>query len=759
MKKIFNFGWGTITVQWNDADKAMETEVLCYDTIGKDPWSGGGITAQDFRKALDEAPVDRDLNVRVNSKGGDVHEGLAIQSSLQAWKAKTNKKVITTIDGVAASTASWCSVAVSDEVRAYKSSQMFVHDAMAFDYGNAADLRKTADDLDKTSDQIAGMYADKSGKSKKNWRDKMRDETLMTGEEAEEEGLVDKLIDGKAARNFTPKEIANMSNFLSTQTNSVAKRGVEKTNQERQDNSMKKKLIAMLNAANVKEWEGKPITEETSDEHLEAALASVLNKKKEELEVKKPVTAEPSADIVKLQLQINQLTEANDAARKLRVTNSIDKLVENDQLTAKEREAALARAIKDETYLNELTARPAIQPGANPLRPLAEITGNSFNDVQNFLLDNGPRFMRNFIGARADNNLGKKTCEDIRDHGVLVANTISKHRKMLTEMFNTNTIDAGLQRQIILQEMLEEFAVVMLPLTSFSTVFNNVPLEGTDEIDVPFYPLATDAGNSWDPAVGYATMGDTATNTRPVVVGGSGTASGSSAAANTAKDRKWVGAKFSSYELARQPYLNVQKLMIQKANRLAVLIFQDIISRVITAANFGASIKAVPAAQFSGDDIADLWENATGRNWPARGRTLTLNHKYKTPLLKDPTFKQYLSYGATDPLRKASIQEAYGFEDIPIVPNLDTYSPAGENLVGWINWMYSVLVATSPIMPTPDVRALMTRYDVIVHPTLGIAFEYRRFGDTTLDQTKEIIECSYGANKGVASALARITSA
>src|SRR5262245_57713934 len=116
----------------------------------------------------------------------------------------------------------------------------------------------------------------------------------------------------------------------------------------------------------------------------------------------------------------------------------------------------------------------------------------------------------------------------------------------------------------------------------------------------------------------------------------------------------------------------MSKLMIQKANRLGVLIFTDIISRVVNAANFGAAVKSVAAPLFSGDDIADLSENATSRNWPVGGRSLVLDHTYKTSLLKDPTYKQYLSYGSTDPLRKALIQEAYGFEGIHTVPNLST---------------------------------------------------------------------------------------
>ncbi len=593
-------------------------------------------------------------------------------------------------------------------------------------------------------------------------RQKMKAETLLTGEEAADLGLVDTLINNaKPVHNFTPRELATMSNRLNAIYN-VAPKGTPTTATQTQTQPQpmnKKVIINLLKQHGVTEWDGKAITEETSNEHLEAALNQVLNQKKTETTQRNPQDSDDR--VARLENQIAQLTEANNAAKTLRVTNAIDKLVTDDRLTVAERPAALKRALADDTYLNELQARPANRTGADPLTASRiELTGESFKDVQNYLLTNGPGFMRNFIGSRAEGTLGEKVLNEVKDRAIIVANTIGKHRKMLLEMFNTNTIDSGLQRQIILQEMLEEFVVVLAPLQSFSAVFNNVPLEGTDEVDVPFYPLATDGGNSWAAATGYASnlLGDTATNTRPVVVGGSGSNSGSSAPANTARDRKWVGAAFSSYELARQPYLNVQKLMVQKANRLAVLIFSDIISRVITNANYSAAVKAVPATAFSSADIADLWETATGRNWPNRGRSLVLNHKYKTPLLKDSAFKQYLAYGSDDVIRKAQIQEAYGFEDILTVPNLDTYSPANEYLVGWINHLYAMLVATSPIMPTPDVRALMTRYDIVVHPQIGLTLEYRRFGDTTLDQTKEIVECSYGANKGVASSLARITS-
>jgi hypothetical protein len=135
-----------------------------------------------------------------------------------------------------------------------------------------------------------------------------------------------------------------------------------------------------------------------------------------------------------------------------------------------------------------------------------------------------------------------------------------------------------------------------------------------------------------------------------------------------------------------------------------------------------------------------------------------LDHTYNVALLKLATFKQYLSAGTTDALRKAAIQQAYGFEDIPIVPNLTTYGPAGEGLSGWVNHASAMLVATSPIMPSEEVRRLLAQYSVVTDPKTGISLSFRSFGDAVKDQGNAIVECSYGANIGVASALKRIVT-
>jgi ATP-dependent protease ClpP protease subunit len=736
---VFNLQRGKIEVR-NGANTEDPAEILIYEDIGKDPWTGNGMTAADFKKALDLCK-GKAINIRVNSPGGMVDEGMAIKSLIDEWP----QKVTCTIDGIAASTASWMCLG-ADEVKAPKHAQIFIHDAIAFCYGNAEQLQKTADDLDKCSDQIAGMYADKNGKSAKEMRDLMKQETLMTAQEAKDLGLIDTITDGSAARNFTPEEITAMKNRLAHFRNSISAAQQRAGNQQNQTQIMnREQMIALLNSWGVK----------FSDKATDAELVDLVKAGKP---VNTATAPDNSSKIAELENRIAKLTEAENSAKKLRIENAIDKLILNDQLTKNERDAAIKRALADESYLDELNARPVNRPGANPLRATrVELTGESFKDVSSHILNIGTRTTMDLL-RNSRGTIEERDRRDIVARGMEVTNVYRKHRDMLQQMFNTNNIDADLQRTVLLQEMLEEFVVPLIPLQQFSLVFSNVPLEGTDKVGVPFYPLQTAAAQSFNPATGYNTFADTNTNIREVAVGGGGANSGSSAAANTAKDRKYLGMAFDSYTLNRQPFFNVAKLAQQNANKLAVDIIKDIISRVITAANYGASIKAVPAAAFSSDDVADLYGAATGANWPMAQRSLTLDHTYNVSLLKDPTFKQYLAAGTTDALRKAQIQQAYGFEDIPIVPNLTNYSPANEYLIGWIVWRYAMLVAFAPIMPTPEVRTLLTRYDVVADPKTGAFFEYRQMADAQMDQSQYVVESSYGAGLGVASALKRLTS-
>jgi hypothetical protein len=106
------------------------------------------------------------------------------------------------------------------------------------------------------------------------------------------------------------------------------------------------------------------------------------------------------------------------------------------------------------------------------------------------------------------------------------------------------------------------------------------------------------------------------------------------------------------------------------------------------------------------------------------------------------------------------IPNAYSFENILEIPNLMTaFGPAGENLAGWVCHKSAVLVATSPIWPSEEVRNLLTHFDVGIDPRTGAAVAFRSMGNATLDQSNFIAECSYGAAVGVADALGRINGA
>ena len=85
----------------------MANKLYVYGQIGYE------VSADYMRLALDEA-TDGDLELRINSGGGDVFEGQAIYSLLESWKTTTGGRVIVYVDGIAASVASVIAMAGSE---------------------------------------------------------------------------------------------------------------------------------------------------------------------------------------------------------------------------------------------------------------------------------------------------------------------------------------------------------------------------------------------------------------------------------------------------------------------------------------------------------------------------------------------------------------------------------------------------------------------------------------------------------------------
>lgn len=161
-----------------------EAEIYIYDEIGY--W---GTTANDFIKDLADIKASK-ISLRINSPGGDVFDGIAIYNALKRHPANITAHV----DGIAASAASFIAMA-GDEVLMAPHSQMMIHEASGLCIGPADDMRKMADLLDKSSNNIAGIYAKRTGGSTEEWRAKMRDETWFSDQEAVDAGLAD-AVDG-----------------------------------------------------------------------------------------------------------------------------------------------------------------------------------------------------------------------------------------------------------------------------------------------------------------------------------------------------------------------------------------------------------------------------------------------------------------------------------------------------------------------------------------------------------------------------------
>ena len=155
-------------------------ELYIYDEIGY-----FGVSASDLVRDLNSLNVST-IELRINSPGGEVFDGMAIYNALRDHSATVN----VTVDGLAASAASFIAMA-GDKITMNRGSQMMIHDGLAVCVGNAGEMRSMADTLDQTSDQIASLYAERAGGSVTQWRDAMRAETWYTPESAVKAGLAD----------------------------------------------------------------------------------------------------------------------------------------------------------------------------------------------------------------------------------------------------------------------------------------------------------------------------------------------------------------------------------------------------------------------------------------------------------------------------------------------------------------------------------------------------------------------------------------
>lgn len=192
-------GWYSIRNHAGHDDQPAE--IRLYGIIGWD------VMASEFMNELDTITADA-IDVHIASNGGDVFDGVAILNALRAHRA-----TITTYNDAQALSAGSFIMQAGDTRIMMPNSTMMVHDASvgwAMVEGNADDMRefakevvKMADMLDATSDNIASVYAERSGiGDTASWRAVMKEETWYTAQAAVDAGLADQVW--TKAENKTP---------------------------------------------------------------------------------------------------------------------------------------------------------------------------------------------------------------------------------------------------------------------------------------------------------------------------------------------------------------------------------------------------------------------------------------------------------------------------------------------------------------------------------------------------------------------------
>ena len=213
-------------------------EILIYGDIGYDWWSDDGITEENVFAGL--AKLDATAarhKVRINSPGGRVDTGLAILSILRSHKDQMKAvnpefQLETVCDGYAMSSASV--IFMAGDVRTIAlGGIVMIHDAWSGCYGNAAEMSKTANMLNKMSQNCSQIYAtlctpagkDEAARDSKYFRDLMLAETYFIGDEAVNCGIAtqqDITMEAALMTSLSPEKLKGR--YVETMTKHYQKR-------------------------------------------------------------------------------------------------------------------------------------------------------------------------------------------------------------------------------------------------------------------------------------------------------------------------------------------------------------------------------------------------------------------------------------------------------------------------------------------------------------------------------------------------------
>lgn len=164
-------------------EETKEADLMIFGDITSYPWMESDVSSYNLSKKLAELDADR-INVHINSYGGEVAEGLAIYNTLKQHRAK----IRTYCDGFACSIASVIFMSGDERIMS-NASMLMIHNPWTCASGNAAELRKTAEDLDKMAQASVNAYMENATITEEEIKALMDEETWILPQEALDYGL------------------------------------------------------------------------------------------------------------------------------------------------------------------------------------------------------------------------------------------------------------------------------------------------------------------------------------------------------------------------------------------------------------------------------------------------------------------------------------------------------------------------------------------------------------------------------------------
>ena len=191
------------------AVEEKEANIYIYGDIVSWEWFESDVSSYTLAKELSSLPESvENVNVYINSYGGEVAEGLAIYNALRRHKSK----VTTHCDGFACSAASVVFMAGDERVMS-NSSLLMIHNAWMYTAGDPSQLRKNADDLETITQASINAYLDSVTITEEELKSMMDAETWIAPADALEMGFATSVVSAKekkAASQSLRKHIAEM---------------------------------------------------------------------------------------------------------------------------------------------------------------------------------------------------------------------------------------------------------------------------------------------------------------------------------------------------------------------------------------------------------------------------------------------------------------------------------------------------------------------------------------------------------------------